>query len=165
MFTWDVIRAATRLEDSDIRYILKACLRRTVPKGPLTSGETLVMLVYDLLKQLGFTTEDLTSILLHCGDRLLEIGKGYEMLRKGDKVEPVTLQILDNAWVMFSGNEKAYGFRQMESAKRLPVPVLSLGIVLPRLYQRALSVVSPPAGRPPEGAATPPPKSAASDDG
>ena len=139
MYTRDVVKTVTHLEDSDIKYVLGVCLRRPIPDNLVSSGELLTLLVYDLLKQLGFTSERLASIFMHCGDRLMKIGKSYEIVKKGDKVPMVALQIEDNTLVMFSDETEVYDFRKMELVEQTAVPVLSLGIVLPVLYQRALS--------------------------
>jgi hypothetical protein len=157
MFTRDVVKAVTRLGDGDIQYVLTVCLQRSV-KGPLTAGELLVLMVYDLLKQLGFSTEHLTALTMHCKDRILELGKKDESCEKGDEIRVATLQILDNQWVMMSGDEEVYNFRRMESAPRIGVPVLSLAIVLPRLYQRALSTLERRPRQPTGGEARPPVK-------
>jgi len=154
MFTRSLIEQCTRLSERDIQYVMRVCLGRTA-KGPLTAGEALAVLIYDLLKQMGFSTEDLTSLLIHLRERVLELGKAYETARPGDKVPITTLQILDNQWVCLSGDKEVYDFRKMASVPRIPAPVLSLAVALPALYRRALEAARPLPGRPPAAAARP----------
>jgi len=157
MFTADFVKGATRLSDENIRYVLTVCLHRKV-EGPVTSGELLCLLVFDLLKGMGFSVEHLTAILLHCGERLIGIGKVFDLAKPGDEIEFQSLQILDNRWVVMN-EEVPYDFTKMEPAPQSPLPVLSLAVALPRLYQLAISASAPAPRQRSSGATKPDRKS------
>ena len=148
MFTRELIKAATNLSNQDVAYVLGVVLRRKGIKGPVSGGEALCLLIYDLIKQMGFPAEQVTAIVSHFGDELLAHGKMLES-EWGEETRMTLLQILDNRFAMLLGNPMAYDFIDLEPVKQIPLPVLSVAIALPRLYQRALLMRSTPQASPP----------------
>jgi hypothetical protein len=141
MYTNDLVKAVTRLSDADIRYAMTVCLNQT-SQGPYTGGELLPLLVYDLLKSLGFTVEHVTAIVIQTRDQLKTLGNSYENAKPGDQFTLSVLEILDNRYMTISDREgvkEGFDFTRMESVQRIPKPVLSLALSLPGLYERALA--------------------------
>ena len=141
MFTLQVITQLTRLDLQDIRFVLVTILDAP-GAGVVTSGEFMALLVYDLLKSCGFQMEQLVPILKHFKEEFYECGRGCEAQKM---VKSGSLVIADNRYVSINSKPIAYDLIEMREVSQLPVPVVSLAIVLPMLYQRAVSALKGPA--------------------
>lgn len=138
------IQAVTNLEPMEIRFIVHTILSGP-PEGALTEGEFLALLVYDLLKEMGFSKEPSASLIKNFKSEFERLGKEYAILESGAPVKAVTLQLVDNRYAFLSDkNGEVYDLKALERVQRIPVPVLSLSIVLPRLFQRSLLAVQGP---------------------
>ena len=143
MFTLQVITQLTRLDLQDIRFVLVTILDAP-GSGVVASGELMALLVYDLLKSCGFQVEQLVPILKHFKEDFYECGReceAHKMVKSG------SLVIADNRYVSMNSKDKVYDIIEMREVSQLPVPVVSLAIVLPMLYQRAVSMLRAPAGQ------------------
>jgi hypothetical protein len=144
MFTWSTIQGVSSLEPKDIRFVLLTLLDSRTSDKSVTSGEALCLLVYDLLTQLGFKQEHCSSIVKHYKESLYSLGR---MLEGQKHVPMAALSLMDNRFsaLMGMGKDKEpsiYDFIEMDAVERVPIPVLSVSIVLPRLYQRALKAAT-----------------------
>ena len=140
MFTLPTITQLTRLTEQDIRFVLVTILDAP-GTGVIAPGEFMCLLLYDLLKACGFQVEHMVPILKHFNHELYEVG------RKCDCHQPTSgvLVIADNRYVSLDLKEKVYDIIGMQELSQLPVPVVSLAVVLPALYQRALLALKAPA--------------------
>lgn len=158
MVTHEAIQAITSLSLTDIRYV-SATILRGPAKGPAAPGEFLALLVYDLLRQSGFDQEPASAILAHYAEAFKKLGRIYGASQPGDSVPTVLLQIMDNRYVSWSNQTEEddgalYDFKDLEPVKQIRTPVLSLVVVLPELWTRAVAGLARLSG-PSSEAATP----------
>ena len=139
MFTSEAICSVTSLEPKDIRFVLKTVLDKSEAKV-LTSGEALALLVYDFLIQLNFKAEQVAALVKRYEDTFLKLGRELAACAPDAAVSMTTLVVADNRYA-FIGKD-GYDLTELVAVESVPVPVLSLSIVLPRLYQRAVAVLS-----------------------
>lgn len=132
----------TDLTLKDIRFVIGTILGGPT-SGALTSGETLAVVVYDMLKQLGYQTEHACSILKHFNSEFCALGTLYDAADFEKPIKTITFQLLDNRFAFMSNKPGAiFDFTTLELVERIPLPVLSVAIVLPKLYQRVLTSLS-----------------------
>lgn len=159
------IEAVTSLSATDIRYV-SATILRGPAKGPATPGEFLAMLVYDLLRQSGFSQEPASALLARYADAFKKLGRIYGAAQPGDNVPTVLIQIMDNRYVSWSDqtnqedDETIYDFKDLESVPQIRTPVLSLVIVLPELWTRAVGALAQLSDRSSQAAAPQSPEQA-----
>lgn len=142
MFDRESLTVITDLTEKDIRFVVATILNGP-STGALTTGEVLAVIVYDMLKQLGYQTEHACSILKRFNIELYALGKTYEGADFKKPLKMTTLQLLDNQFALLSDKPNAiFNFTTLAQVERIPLPVLSVAIVLPKLYQRALMSLS-----------------------
>lgn len=125
----------TSLQESDINRLLRIL-------GTRTDGGAvfLLVLIFDILLQLGFAKDQLIAMLCEFEAPLLDIGDRYATAAVGDTLETAMLQVLDNRYVTIPDHGDAiYDLTDAVLVPRIPTPCLSLVVVLPQLYQRVLS--------------------------
>lgn len=135
----------TDLTEKDIRFVVNTILGGP-PTGALSASETLSVIVYDMLKQLGYQTEHACSILKHFDATFHVLGCRYEDADFSKPLQTTVLQLLDNRFAFIWSNpeidKSVFDFTTLESVEQIPLPVLSVAIVLPKLYQRVLTSLS-----------------------
>lgn len=129
----------TSLQPPDVNRLLRIL-------GTRANGDAvfLLVLVFDVLLQLGFAKDELIAMLCEFESVLLELGGKYAAARPGDRLGTALLHILDNRFAEITLEcdrepEKVYDLKAAELVERFPSPCLSLAVVLPQLYRRALS--------------------------
>jgi len=139
MFTRSVIQTITSLESKDINFVLRTLLDQPVLDATVTPGEALCLCLYDMLIQMQYKTEDISAVIKAYKDRIFECGKLYTDLQASKRVKMQVLVLSDGRYAIWGGEAEAiYDFKEMEWLEQLPIPVWTLSIVLPRLYQRVL---------------------------
>lgn len=142
--SWASMCAVTDLQVSDIRFVLHTLLNRSIT-GPrvLNTGESLALAIYDLLKQMKFNAEDTSTLIKTYAKNIFDIGKLIDVSYAESvtdvkhKIPMSILSVLDNRYATWDAG-KPFDLKEMVWLEQLPVPVLSLSIVIPRLCQRVL---------------------------
>ena len=139
MFTYLMMQTITSLEPKDIRFVLRTLLDRPTSDTTVTAEEALCLCLYDMLSQMQYKTEDISAIIKAYKDRIFECGRMYANTQSNKKVKIQVLLIADGRYAVWGGNaEGIYDFKEMVWLEQLPIPVWTLSIVLPRLYQRVI---------------------------
>lgn len=139
IFDLQALAAVTSRTESEIKYLLRTVLDAP-PANYISAGELLAVLVYDLLREMGYSPETSGGIIKQYKSDWLRLGKIYAAAKPEEKVGVSALQLLDNRYVMLMEKElaeKLFDFKALEQVERVPTPVLSLLIVLPELWRRA----------------------------
>ena len=145
MFTWNALCSISELREADIRFVLSTLLNSPVGNDKVaTSGEALALLVYDLLQVSGFPKERTSALVKFFKPQFIELGRTLDAAKLGDKTPLTAISIADNRYAFWVGRKEGYDLTELVVVEKVPVPVLSLSIVLPKLYQRALRVLSEP---------------------
>ena len=140
------LRQATSLEHSDLNSLVQVIFHHDA-EVDVRDGEVLTILLYDLMKQQGYSDKQLYPMLAFFNKELVEVSKSF-MHEKGQRLPMVSLQTFDNRFVGLAG----YGgmhplkFYDMGESKpvteKLPPPLVSGLIVIPELLVRARRCVS-----------------------
>lgn len=139
----------TSLHPADINRLLRIL-------GTRANGGAvfLLVLVFDVLLQLGFAKDQLIALLCEFEGPLLDLGDKYSAAKPGDVLDSAMLQVLDNRFVTLYYEPQPdplppiYDLIEAERVTRIPIPCLSLAVVLPQLYLRAASAPGLPACSP-----------------
>lgn len=153
MFTRELVQQLTRLEPTDIAFLVTTVLDGP-PKGAVTEGEFLLLLLYDILKSHGLRQEHLVALLKHYRRPVLEWVK--DMVAAKKPVPAMALVIADGRYAGLTNEEEVFDFTELETVAQIPVPVVSLSVVLPTLYWRAVEAAQALSDRPPAGAGSSP---------
>lgn len=136
----DEIRTLTGLEEPDIRFLCSFVVCR--PETAIRKRDLLPLLVFDILKKMGYTDRHCTTIVHHFRGQLLHAGMEYDEAKVGDKFVMKTLNVLDNRYATISTEPKnVFDFKKSERVQQLPMPTVSLALALPKLFGRALEAV------------------------
>jgi hypothetical protein len=136
VITIEELARRTSLGVDDIRRMLLL----VTGMHELNDSVILLVLVFDIMVQLGFEKDQVMSMLCEFEAPLLELGDQYAASKTCDMVKAATMQILDNRYVTLPRmTDIVYDLRAAAAVAQIPTPCLSLALVLPQLYRRALS--------------------------
>ena len=159
----DPLLKTISLTGSEIGGLVQIMFGRSLDKEPaLRDREVLTVLLFDLMKQQGYTAEQLYPMLRFFGKELCEVSTSF-MQDKAQRMPMVSLQTFDNRYVGLAG----YGgmhpakFYDMGESKpvtgKLPPPLVSGLVVIPELLGRARRCVATLSHRQIEAASSPAP--------
>lgn len=151
------LRQATSLEHSDLNSLVQVIFHRDMYEEDgvdletsdveVRDGEVLTILLYDLMKQQGYTDKQLYPMLTFFNKELVEVSKSF-VHGAGQHLPMVSLQTFDNRFAGLAG----YGgmaplkYYDMGESKpvtgKLPPPLVSGLIVIPELIGRARKCVA-----------------------
>lgn len=141
------ILTLTHLEQADLGVIRGQILKRPLPHDFVERQELIFYLLYDLLGKMGFQTTHRMGILEHFKDSLLKCGVQYAATLKHEAVPLTMLQIMDNRYASVVGIDEIYDFKATVSLRRIQTPIVSLVVVLPKLYWHGLLALESPSGQ------------------
>lgn len=149
--------AVTSLKAADVRMLMGTREEKVV----VEAASFLKILVYDALVNIGVEEKQAREVLNVFGPTLSELGSRYSKMEPGQKISVSVLQLLDSRYITIVGSDFVLDLTEMKRVVRMPVPLLSVGIVLPELFARAQSgllkhrAVRSEASDPPAAAPTP----------
>lgn len=135
----------------DIHGLVQVVFHRDMHEDPedvqVRDGEVLTILLFDLMKQQGYTAEQLYPMLSYFNKELCDISKSF-MHDKFRHIPMVALQTFDNRFAGIAGYGRGTPTKFYDMAEKRPVteklpsPLVSGLVVIPELILRARRCVS-----------------------
>lgn len=137
-------------EAPDIHGLVQVVLHRDMHADPedvqVHDSEVLTILLFDLMKQQGYTAEQLYPMLSFFNKELCDISTSF-MRDEFRHIPMVALQTFDNRFAGIAGYGKGmptkfYDMAEKKPVKKLPSPLVSGLVVIPELILRARRCVA-----------------------
>jgi len=135
----------------DVNALVQVIFHRDMHEDPddvqVRDGEVLTILLFDLMKQQGYTAEQLYPMLIFFNKELCDISKSF-MHDKFHQLPMVAMQTFDNRFAGIAGYGKGmptkfYDMLEKRAVtEKLPSPLVSGLVVIPELILRARRCVS-----------------------
>lgn len=134
MSTLSVLARRTSMTEAEIRRFGALVLE----PDRLCEASLLPILIFDLLVQSGFKSDNLYALLRWCKQPLLDLNHEYLFAKEGIELKLNMLHIADNRYVTLPElQEGIYDITNSVLVTQIRPPCLSLAVVLPVLYRRA----------------------------
>lgn len=126
------LKAAVSSDAKDLRFALNTLL--DTRSEELSGGQVVVLLLYDILQQVGFDLQKTITILKFYKEPLLKLGDELACARTRKKV--TMLMAFDSNWVSLSSEKGLLSLTTGECEEQCPQPIVSLCFALPTLFHR-----------------------------